>query len=99
MRTLFSASWRSQRSYFRGVHYQGLNILLTARFPKAALAARCTSISGLWRRNRIGSRVSRSTSRTSDDLSADWCILETSYPIKEHNPENPGREALVASKQ
>lgn len=42
-----------------------VSLLLTARLPKAALAALCTSISGLWRRNRIGSRVSRSTSRTS----------------------------------
>ncbi len=41
------------------------NSLLTARLPRAALAARCTSISGLCRRNKIGSRVSRSTSRTS----------------------------------
>jgi hypothetical protein len=41
------------------------NALLTARFPRAALAALCTSISGLCRRKRIGSKVSRSTSRTS----------------------------------
>lgn len=41
-------------------------ILLTARFPRAALAARWTSISVLWRRKSIGSSVSRSTSRTSD---------------------------------
>ena len=43
----------------------GAILLLTARLPKAALAARCTSMSGLLRRKRIGSRVSRSTSRTS----------------------------------
>lgn len=41
------------------------NVLLTARFPSAALAARCTSISGLCKRKSIGSRVSRPTSRTS----------------------------------
>lgn len=46
----------------------GSNLLLTARFPSAALAARCTSISELWSRNNIGSRVSRSTSRTSARL-------------------------------
>lgn len=38
---------------------------LTARFPRAALAARWTSISGLWSKDRMGSKVSRSTSRTS----------------------------------
>lgn len=43
-----------------------LHVLLTARLPRAALAALWTSISGLCRRNRIGSRVSRSTSRTSE---------------------------------
>jgi hypothetical protein len=41
------------------------HLLFTARFPSAALAARCTSISGLCNRNRMGSRVSRPTSRTS----------------------------------
>lgn len=46
----------------------GSNLLLTARFPRAALAARCTSISELWSRNNIGSRVSRSTSLTSARL-------------------------------
>lgn len=46
----------------------GPNLLLTARFPRAALAARCTSISELWSRNSIGSRVSRSTSLTSARL-------------------------------
>ena len=40
-------------------------ILLTARLPSAALAARCTSRSGFCRRNKMGSNVSRSTSRTS----------------------------------
>jgi hypothetical protein len=40
-------------------------ILFTARLPNAALAARCTSISGFWRRNNMGSRVSLSTSLTS----------------------------------
>lgn len=42
-------------------------LLLTARLPNAALAALCTSMSGLWSKNRMGSRVSRSTSRTSTD--------------------------------
>ena len=42
--------------------------LLTAKFPSAALAARCTSMSALCKRNRIGSRVSLSTSRTSRTL-------------------------------
>ena len=42
-----------------------IHLLLTARFPRAALAARCTSMSELWSRKSIGSRVSRSTSRTS----------------------------------
>lgn len=41
------------------------NTLLTARFPRAALAARCTSVSWLLRRKRIGSKVSRPTGRTS----------------------------------
>ena len=39
--------------------------LFTARFPSAALAARCTSVSWLPRRKRMGSRVSRPTGRTS----------------------------------
>ncbi len=38
---------------------------LTARLPRAALAARCTSTSWLCRRNMMGSSVSRPTSRTS----------------------------------
>ena len=64
MATLFSAA-RSQQS-FLGFHI--VHILLTARLPSAAQAARCTSISGFCRRNRIGSRVSRSTSLTSKVL-------------------------------
>lgn len=43
-----------------------VNILLTARLPRAALAARCTSVSLLDNRKSIGSRVSRPTSRTSE---------------------------------
>ena len=39
--------------------------LLTAKFPNAALAARCTSVSWLLSKKRIGSRVSRPTGRTS----------------------------------
>lgn len=42
-----------------------LDSRLTARLPSAALAALCTSVSWLPNRNRIGSRVSRPTSRTS----------------------------------
>jgi hypothetical protein len=61
MATLFSAV-RSQQYSLAGV---GADQLLTAKFPSAALAARCTSMSGFWRRNRMGSRVSRSTSLTS----------------------------------
>lgn len=41
------------------------SILLTARLPRAALAARWTSVSLFCNRKRIGSRVSRPTSRTS----------------------------------
>jgi hypothetical protein len=37
----------------------------TARFPKAALAALCTSVSWLPSRNKTGSNVSLPTSRTS----------------------------------
>lgn len=44
---------------------QKKNVLFTAKLPRAALAARCTSISGLCSKKRIGSRVSLSTSRTS----------------------------------
>lgn len=43
----------------------GGNALLTAKLPKAALAARCTSVSWLLSRKRIGSSVSRPTGRTS----------------------------------
>jgi hypothetical protein len=42
-----------------------VDALFTAKLPSAALAARCTSVSWLERRKRIGSRVSRPTSRTS----------------------------------
>jgi len=66
MATLFSAIDRKKKSNM-GFYRADFNVLLTARFPNAALAARCTSISGLCRRNSIGSRVSRSTSRTSAD--------------------------------
>ena len=41
------------------------SILLTAKLPSAALAARCTSVSRLLRRNKMGSRVSRPTGLTS----------------------------------
>lgn len=59
--TLFSATSCVSLTQIIGEH----NLLLTAKFPRAALAARCTSISGLCRRKSIGSRVSLSTSRTS----------------------------------
>lgn len=58
----FVLSYKSQQAL---VAISREYILLTARLPRAALAARCTSISGFWRRNRMGSRVSRSTSLTS----------------------------------
>ena len=61
IKTLFSAK-RDQYILYEGPK---ASVLLTARFPRAALAARWTSISGLCRRTRIGSRVSRSTSLTS----------------------------------
>ena len=62
MATLFSAVWGQQQA----CHGRGAwDLLLTARLPRAALAARCTSISGFWSRNRMGSSVSRSTSLTS----------------------------------
>jgi hypothetical protein len=48
-----------------------MDVLLTARLPRAALAARWTSRSGFWSRNRMGSRVSRSTSRTSGRVSVE----------------------------
>jgi hypothetical protein len=54
----------------RAANVKMLDLLLTARFPSAALAARCTSISGLCKRKSMGSRVSRSTSRTSMELLA-----------------------------
>jgi len=42
-----------------------IHALLTAKLPNAALAARCTSVSWLLNKKRIGSRVSRRTERTS----------------------------------
>ena len=39
--------------------------LFTAKLPNAALAARCTSVSWLLRRKRMGSSVSLPTGRTS----------------------------------
>lgn len=61
--TLFSAKVCVKASF---VNRGGCYSLLTAKFPRAALAARCTSISGLCRRKSIGSSVSLSTSRTSE---------------------------------
>ena len=63
IRTLFSATTPVSYSP-KSVRLSG-DILLTARFPSAALAALCTSMSEFWRRKRIGSRVSRSTALTS----------------------------------
>ena len=49
------------------------DVLFTARLPKAALAARWTSRSGFWSKKRMGSSVSRSTSRTSaSDCGQAW---------------------------
>ena len=62
METLFSAKKRQRIRSFPG---EIKSVLLTARLPRAALAALCTSISEFCSKNRIGSRVSRSTSRTS----------------------------------
>lgn len=45
----------------------------TAKLPRAALAARCTSISVLSRRKRMGSRVFLSTGRTSAIVLACAC--------------------------
>jgi hypothetical protein len=64
--TLFSAV-PSQRPVGRGSRDRQRDKPFTARLPSAALAARCTSISELCKRKRMGSRVSRSTSRTSVD--------------------------------
>lgn len=61
--TLFSAG-TCQWNAIDVVGY--FDILLTARLPKAALAARWTSVSLFCSRKRIGSRVSRPTSRTSE---------------------------------
>ena len=63
MATLFSA--KKIQVLYPKVAARWYYILLTARLPSAALAARCTSISGLCRRKSIGSSVSLSTSRTS----------------------------------
>ena len=69
--TLFSAT-NSQIPKRRARSVKMQDLLLTARFPSAALAARCTSISGLCKRKSMGSRVSRSTSRTSIGLLASF---------------------------
>lgn len=63
MRTLFSAIYYVSDRELGEMFAPDL--LLTARFPRAALAARCTSMSELCSRNNMGSKVSRSTSRTS----------------------------------
>jgi hypothetical protein len=53
------------------------NVLLTARLPRAALAALWTSVSLFCRRKRMGSRVSRPTSRTSGDC--EWEGLSVAW--------------------
>ena len=63
MRSLLSAEGVMVRTCRHNV--ATMHILLTARFPRAALAARWTSVSWLLRRKRIGSSVSRPTGRTS----------------------------------
>ena len=93
--TLFSAA--EQTSAVSSHIIRSRDRPFTARLPNAALAARCTSTSGLWRRNRIGSRVSRPTSLTSarkisDDHSdvgsrgktslSDLCKGKTGTPLK-----------------
>lgn len=62
MATLFSAI---NFQHYIPMYVLRRGVLLTARFPRAALAARCTSMSGLCKRNNIGSRVVLSTSLTS----------------------------------
>lgn len=62
IKTLFSAI--SGQRWGRAMELRRC-IPFTARLPNAALAALWTSISELWSRKRMGSRVSRSTSRTS----------------------------------
>jgi hypothetical protein len=64
MAVLFSATRLSNCPKYTP-SLQKNHLLFTARFPSAALAALCTSMSGLCNRNRMGSRVSRPTSRTS----------------------------------
>lgn len=69
--TLFSAA---SCQYIHPLCCYGDVVLFTARLPSAALAARCTSMSGFWRRNKIGSRVSRSTSLTSAIIALDESV-------------------------
>lgn len=71
----------------------GQSLLLTAKFPSAALAARCTSISGLCSRNRMGSSVSRSTSRTSVCASA---RKSTTRPVKGKRGYGLGQPSYAA---
>lgn len=67
MRSLLSAESRSSGTSVSSALYNIVEwyALFTAKFPKAALAARWTSVSWLLRRKRMGSRVSRPTGRTS----------------------------------
>lgn len=65
MATLFSAAESQLKIFNNGDQ----DVLFTAKLPKAALAARCTSMSGFCKRNKIGSKVSRSTSLTSVPVS------------------------------
>lgn len=78
----------SVRGVSSSCRQEARDVLFTARFPRAALAARCTSMSGLWSNERIGSRVSRSTSRTSNVLRSQFFarILSTPPPPPNTRP-------------
>lgn len=85
--TLFSAASCQPLCSTFCIHIH--DILSTARFPSAALAALCTSISGLWSKKSIGSRVSRSTLRTSSNKLALFRILYSHllFPLSSNGGE------------
>lgn len=56
------------------------NLLLTAKLPNAALAARCTSTSCDCSRNRMGFNVSRPTCRTSEEYASIRTAVSFSPP-------------------
>lgn len=73
--TLFSAVGHRQPTIWGTGEI--VNLRLTAKFPRAALDALCTSTSGLDNSSRMGSSVSRSTTRTSErKVSAIFPILQ-----------------------